>query len=155
MQIDFKTHNRQSLGFNQRNFLVKAINFSWYLQYQIESKYKFFYGGSPKVSSTLLLAEIVYKSEWGLHPVSRDDEKWGNNLALLEVDKYWTHKTICEKYKAFSDWESFGTHWSDIIVMHKKLEGYTLDLLENSCYDSNRKELILLYNLKEFELNER
>lgn len=143
----------------QRRFLVKAVNFSWYLVEQVKAKTKFRFGKPAEVSSTLILSEILYKSEFGDHPMSglaypEKSRKWANNLTLMPADIYWIGKTNEYEgvlYKAFEDWEAFGLHFSDGLAFHKgKINPFLLQNLGNSVYNS----LIDNYSLRDYEFGE-
>lgn len=142
----------------QREFLVKSINFSWWITQQAQFKLNFFYQQEPHLSSTLILAEILAKSEFGEHPLSQPlcppkSSKFSNNLTLLETDTTWAGKTIKyldKEYKAFESWEEFGTCLSDLIAFRKGgfLNRYLMSNLPTTEYN----ELIKNYRLEDFEL---
>jgi hypothetical protein len=144
------------LGKSQKEFLFKAIVFSQYLAEQIENKLSLFYGVEVGISSTTILAEILYKSEFGEHPLAQEtypikSTKWANNLTLLELDESWNSKFLKydgKFFKSFCSWESYATHLSDILVFRKEFNKYLMSTTPPTEYNI----LIENYNLKEFEI---
>lgn len=130
----------------EREFFAQALAFSHYLYRQIVCKSKFF--GKPiKITSTQILAELLYKSEFGSHPLCKEkypekEGKWSNNLACLGLDGTWNGKSLKYEgkfYKTFKDWSDFGTHYTDLIVFHN---------YPTMCYD----RLIETYSLGDYEI---
>lgn len=139
--------NTKVLPKAERQFFVQAVAFSHYLYNQIVAKSSFF--NKPiRVNSTQILAEILFKSEFGVHPLCKEkypekEGKWSNNLTCLELDGSWNGKSLKYQdkfYKSFKDQESFGVHWTDMIVFHSKSP--------TICYTS----LIDTYNLGDYEI---
>lgn len=139
----------KALPKQEREFFAQALTFSHYLYNQIVAKSNFF--GKPlRTSSTAILAEILYKSEFGTHPLCKEkypekDGKWSNNLTCLELDGSWNGKSLKYEgkfYKTFKDWEAWGVHYTDMLVFHTLKSPTT-------CYDS----IITTYSLRDFEIN--
>lgn len=156
-------NHHTSLTKEQQEFLDKSISFSWYLQEQTKLKLQFFKKNNSKISSTLLLAEILDRSKLGEHPLSKekyppvkDGSKWANNLTLVELDEFWVGKFIKYEntfYKSFKTWEEFGVHFTDTLVFHKGiLDRFLFDNYLSGMYNSERKLLIETYALGEFEI---
>lgn len=148
--------NRIALPKAEKQYLAWAITFSHYLYDQIRAKSSFFKRSLP-ISSTLILAEILFKSEFGSHPLCKEkypekDGKWSNNLTCLELDEHWNGKFLKYEgkfYKTFKTAEEWGIHHTDIIVFHQgKADPYLYKNLPTTCYTS----LIKTYNLGEFEI---
>lgn len=157
--LELNKGSRQILTPKHKDFLARVITFSWHLTQEIQNKYLFFNNSAVKISSSLILGEILYRSEWGEHPLAKErfpndkTGKWSNNLVLLESDAVWTSKFIeykGKKYKSFKDWGSFGTHFTDLICFNQNTS-YSFESLSTRCYDSNIQNLIENYDLKEFE----
>lgn len=129
----------------REEFFNKALDFAYYLVSEVNMKSSFFYQDMREVSSTLLLADILDKSQWGTHPLAQNrfpDPKKGkfcNNLLLLEIDKAWTSKTVTYrdvKYKTFEDWGSFATHLTDMLVFRQAFfDKYSYETLLNLDYN--------------------
>lgn len=139
--------NTKVLPKAEREFFVQAVAFSHYLYNQIVAKSSFF--NKPiRVNSTQILAEILFKSEFGVHPLCKEkypekDGKWSNNLTCLELDGSWNGKSLKYEgkfYKCFKDWESFAVHWSDMIVFHSKTPTMEYNGLITT-YDLSRYEI--------------
>jgi flagellum-specific peptidoglycan hydrolase FlgJ len=117
---------RSNLVKSQRDFLSKLIPLCRLISEWTYSKSEFIGVRSPRgVSTSLLLAEILLKSDWGTHPISQMDffNKYSNNLSLELADDDWKGKshTFREvKYKAYRDWESYGVSRSDEFVFNEK-----------------------------------
>lgn len=150
------------LPLRQQQFFVRAAEFSFYLSGQVQNKRQFMYGDTSRVSSTLLLAEILLQSRFGEHPLAGEkypekEGKWANNLALLELDESWTGKWIkYDKviYKSFKNWLDFGTNWTDILAFRRgEVSPYLLDRLVNNEYTGDIQLIIDSYHLKDYEIH--
>lgn len=140
----------------KKEFLQKAINLSWYIAQEVADKTMFFHGEEQMVSSTLILADILEKSDWGAHPLAQErypDLKKGktcNNLTLLETDKAWDAGIAVyegKNFKNFQDWGAFATHLSDMISFRPTvLKVYFYD--PTKWYD---REIIQKFNLGVYE----
>lgn len=133
-------------------FLEKAIQFSWHVANEVDLKHQFFKGAPLKASSTLILQDILKRTEWGAHPLAQEKYlgtlKDANNLLLMENDSAWTNKTVKHEgkvYKSFPNWSALSTHISDLIVFRPSYQDQYL--LSTRVYTKD----ILKYGLEEFE----
>jgi hypothetical protein len=71
---------------------------------------------------SILLAEYIYKSDWGAHPLAKEP---ANNPLLLELDTDWDGKVIKHEgkyYKQFRELMDCAVTFSDDIVFSGKYE---------------------------------
>ena len=83
-------------------------------------------------SAILFAAVVIEATDWGTHPLSREEYrgKLANNLTLLPSNSWWDGKKILYKdkeYKLFSSWEEFCIHFSDLVVFDKKYKDILLE----------------------------
>ena len=107
----------------QREFTTRLTPWSWFIQGQTAIKAKEFRGMVDAVGlqSVSFILYVVYQSNWGEHPVSREtfQSKDANNLTLLPSNEWWNGrvgKYEGQEYKLFDSWEEFCVHFSDYIV---------------------------------------
>jgi len=145
----------------QKIYLIKSIDYSWYLWNQTVAKFHFFKGHCEPISSTLILAELLLKSEFGEHPLAQEvyppkTTKGANNLMLLENDTSWTGKLLKyegKEYKSFANWEEFGVHFTDLLVFRKnEIHPYLYKNLLGNEYNKEKIELVTNYCLEDFEI---
>jgi flagellum-specific peptidoglycan hydrolase FlgJ len=77
------------------------------------------------VSSILFVVEVIDKSNWGSHPLAREEFKSrpANNLTLMKSNEFWDGRKVRfdgEDYKMFDSWEDFCNHYSDQMVFPRK-----------------------------------
>lgn len=128
------------------------LHHSYLIASDVYTKGMFFFQQEIKVSSTLILMDML--KNWG-HPATLSkfkDLKKGrpaNNLLLLEVDPSWTSQDVLKgddgkKYKAFADWGAHAVHVSDLICFRQSYKDkYNFSRFEDLCYDidTDLKEL--------------
>lgn len=118
---------------------------------EAELKLQFFKQESTKISSTLILLDLL--KCWG-HPLTASRYRCpkkgrpANNLLCLPADSSWNQEFIKGddglKYKSFSDWGSFAVHLSDLICFRQSYKDkYNFRRFEDLCYDidTDLKEL--------------
>lgn len=121
----------------------KLLHHSYLIASEAEVKISFFRQENFKVSSTLILLDLL--KNWG-HPASQSrfkDPKKGrpaNNLLLLEVDSSWTSQDVLKlddkKFKAFEDWGAHAVHVSDLICFRDAYrQRYSYSKFSLICYD--------------------
>ena len=114
------------------------------------------------VLPSIILSDILLMSDYGKHPISKDDcnNKYSHNLALLKVDARWKGKVNIfeeESYRAYKNWRYFGEDYSDYLTFSRKFDNLLIsnnfidqaahlsfDKPSSSCY---HKEMIKVYNL--------
>lgn len=123
----------------------KLLHHSYLVASEAELKLNFFKQEDTKISSTLILLDLL--KNWG-HPVTKSRfgcQKKGkpvNNLLLLEVDSSWNQNFVKfedKKFKSFEDWGASAVHVSDLICFR---EAYK----QKYCYS---KFLLMCYDIEE------
>ncbi len=145
------------LGRPQREFFFQAIALSHHLHNQLKCKLGLFYGFDEEISSTILLAEILYKSEFGDHPLAqpfypKKSTKFANNLTLLEVDSSWEGKKLKwdgKEYKSFESFDDFCVHWTDLLTFRR---GMINNYLISADPPNEYSMIIENYRLGDFEI---
>lgn len=126
------------------DYLEKLIPLSRLISDWTRMKAEFIYLDSPGgIDSTIILAEILIRSEWGDHPVSREfvqgeKTKYSNNLSLLECGEHWRGKSNLYEgisYRAYKDWKVFAVDYSDHLTFSR---GYDEVLQETDFLDQIR-----------------
>lgn len=128
----------------------KLLHHSYLIASEAQTKIGFFKQSNSKVSSTLLLLEML--KNWG-HPVTKTrfgcqkKGKFANNLLLLEVDNSWNQNFVRHediKYKTFADWGAHAVHVSDLLCFRPNFfNKFSLSTLE-LCYDNIDEEILRL-----------
>lgn len=151
--------SRALLTAKKLEFLEKAIKLSWRVYDKVRVDTAFVYGNPKKISSSLILAELLEKSNFGEHPLAQEKDpgsnKPANNLTLMPFDRKnkscWKGKHITYKgkdYKSFSDWDEFCLTFSDQISFHEYGDKFLFENLLTMGYNS----LIDYYDLEDFEI---
>lgn len=119
----------------------QLLHHSYLIASDVYTKGLFFHQQERKVSSTLLLLEMM--KNWG-HPCTlpkyRDLKKGrpANNLLLLQAEPSWNQGFIKEgdlKFKAFESWADHAIHVSDLLTFRPNFfNKYSLSRLD-LCYD--------------------
>lgn len=126
----------------QAEFLDKLIPLAHLVQNYVFNKVPFtnleYSPGGLYPSVTV--AEILIQSNWGDHPVSKDDmlyntakgvsKRYSNNLTLLEVSEGWKGKSNPYEgkvYRAYKDWQTFAADFSDYIVFSGKFDSVLIE----------------------------
>ncbi len=112
-------------------FLRTIVPWTLYLNSQTRLKAKIikrvsFIGVYP----SLVLADILIKSEFGKNPIAKEifRGRQSNNLTLMPVDEVWSGdktKFLGTFYKMFETWEDFFIHWSDLLIFRCNLQNST------------------------------
>lgn len=118
------------------DFIRKVIPLSQLISEWTQAKSEFVGIQSKNgIFASLVMAEIVIQSEWGLHPIAKYQfktvkdstgnysTKYSNNLVLLQPEpgqkvKVNTYNDI--DYIAFKDWKTFAIGYSDHLVFSGK-----------------------------------
>jgi hypothetical protein len=142
---------------DREEFFQNALQASICAAKEAELKLAFFKQQDLKVSSTLILVDILEKSDWGAAIPAKPRYKCPkkgrpfNNLLSLEADSSWTSKVATidgKKLKMFDDWGAFISHLTDLICFRESYYSkYSLKTLEKSCYDQNIMKFL------EYEVN--
>jgi hypothetical protein len=148
--------NRKNLSTDQLDFLEKAIPLSWKIYSNVRLQTAYFYGKAYNLSSTLILLDLVAKSDFGRHPLALEREpksnKLANNLTLIKHPRKEKGKSILwegDLYRSFNDWDDFSVTFSDTISFKRAVaKEYLFDKLSTNLYNS----LIDVYNLENFEI---
>lgn len=171
--INLESYNRNSLSLDQQDFLTKIVPLSQLISNWIVGKCQF--ANKPTrhgIFPSIIMSEIILKSEWGSHPISKSEynNKYSNNLTLLEADKFWNgkkQKFENKSYKAYKDWGSWSVDFSDYIVfsgefdrtlkctdVSSQIPQWGLTNSNSACYNREYSGLIDLtidfYNLNQF-----
>lgn len=157
MYIDMTCDNRGSLTQNQKEFLERVIPWAKFIQDQTQAKAHVFKNiPSPfGIYASVVLADIIVKSNWGEHPLSQPTykRKAANNLCLLEATPEWSNEQIKyegTEFKLFENFESFSIHYSDLIIF----SGNFKPLLDTASLEK-QTQLMGLYNHSLESYNER
>lgn len=121
----------------------KLLHSSYLVASEAELKLQFFKQDHTKISSTLILLDLL--DCWG-HPLTASRYRCpkkgrpANNLLCLPADPSWNQEFIKGddglKYKSFSDWGSFAVHLSDLICFRESFkEKYSYAKYLLMCYD--------------------
>ena len=109
-------------------FLENLVNLAVFIRRQVRHKCSM--ANTAKVAKqaifpSVITAFLIYQSDWGRHPVSRDkfsasetESLHGNNLGLLEIGPFWQRDKIKHEnktYCSFGNWRSFAVTFSDKI----------------------------------------
>ncbi len=132
----------------KEEFFQKALELTYHIVTDSYDKFALFFQAELKVSSVLLLVDILENSDWGSNGPSKQrfpcpkKGKECNNLLLLETDSSWNSGALIwegKKYKTFVDWGTFAVHVSDMLVFRPSFFAkYSEDLFnEKVCYDKN------------------
>lgn len=162
--------NRESLNIDQRNFLAKLIPTIQLIQIWSMDKADFEnIKTEVGVLPSIVLIDILLASNWGNHPISREEynKKYSNNLTLMESNAYWfgkKHKYDDKEYKAYKDWGAFCVDYTDYIAFSglfdkllrtKDQEGQLVQLAltkeDPKVYQARGETLIDFYSLGEFD----
>lgn len=112
----------------QREFTTRLTPWAWFIQGQTALKAREFRGIEEAVGlqSVAFILYVLYQSNWGEHPVSRETfkAKDANNLTLLPANEWWNGRAAKYEgveYKLFDSWEEFCVHFSDYVVFSNDL----------------------------------
>lgn len=116
---------------------------SYLIASEAETKLAFFKQEDTKISSTLILLDLIENFN---HPVAQARHKCpkkgrpANNLLCLLADSSWNQDIIKgedgAKYKAFPDWGAHAVHVSDLICFRNSYkEKYSYSKFSLICYD--------------------
>lgn len=126
MVINLRSANRNSLSIDQKEFLIKALPWSYTIsEWIIDQAALRRLAIKNTLSPHLVLADILVESQWGSSPISKPlmDKKYANNLAALEATPSWQGKVQeyeGKKYKSYKDWVHFASDYAEHIVYNKK-----------------------------------
>lgn len=129
MIIPTTTYNRYRLSAEEKEFFLRIIPLAKLISDWTYHKADFAGVPSPYgMAPSLVCAEIFLKSDFGKHPLSQANynNKYSNNLTLMEVSKNWKGKAQDyedKQYKAFKDWYDFATEYSDYICFSGNFNG--------------------------------
>ncbi len=168
--VDPTRYKRSGLSLTRREFLIRMVPLAGFVQQQTMGK-AMVTGKQTTVGvyASLIAAHIIFKSEWGEHPVART--LWNsipaNNLALIEAHRYWKKLKILhgeKEYRGYKNWREFAIDFSDDLAWHPE---YYDVLLENNLvqqiekmslregvpkdYCANIALIIRDYGLREFD----
>ena len=167
--VDPEKYMRSRLDSKQREYLLRIVPLAGFVQQQTMNKAmatnKYTEVG---VYASLITAHIIYKSEWGTHPVSLTLWKSipANNLALIEAHKYWKKLKIIHdeiEYRGYKNWREFAVDFSDDLAWHperyklllcSELTDQIKDFAEyesDSSYFDKIVSIIKDYGLREFD----
>ena len=152
------------LAKEQKDFLLKLVPFSRFIQDQTKEKTDFFNIYSPLgLKASIFLGYSIIQTNWGAHEITLY-----NNLLLLEKDERWKGKVIeleDKVYKKFSNWHEFCSYYTDLLIFQCEFrEAFAQDTFEGqlkafipasklpSDYYEKIYQLVLDYNLDEFDL---
>ena len=169
MFINIIKYNRNTLSDLEKLFLLKIVPIARLIQKWTKNKAEFVNKlSSHGIFSSIIIANIILKSEWGRHPISQEkfDGKYSNNLLLIKSNKFWTGRTHIyqnNQYKAYKDWEEFCVDYSDWVVfsglydkvldssiLEDQISFYVSAELLDLVYNTKIKNIIDYYNLREF-----
>jgi len=170
MRYDLENFNRNSLTLEQQIFLCKIIPLAQLIQDWIINKAQFAKKPSKfGLFPSLVISEIIIQSQWGEHVLSKEEynNRYSNNLCLLESDKFWIgkkHKYQDKVFRAYKDWGNFATDFTDYVVfsglfddilksnnLEDQLIWWGRTKQDSSSYSGNMELLISFFNLKEFD----
>lgn len=169
MIISLTKHNRNLLNKQQQDFFTKIVPLAIKIQKWTYFKASFLNIQCPRgFLPSITLADAILASNWGDHPISKPEyeNKYSNNLSLMEAGEYWkgkTHEYEEKTYRAFSDWHSWGITYSDELTFSRsfdlallcvkeddQVKAYAFDKEHPNKYYHDIKSLISDYNLSEF-----
>lgn len=166
MFLDPKRYKRSDLTQDQMEFLVRLMPFGRLIQKMTWEKCGI--TRVPSVSglcSSLIMADIILKSDWGTHRAARKE----NNLSLLEKTEYWKGRATeidGVTYRSYSSWLDFSIDVTDEMTFYEKrryeplLSASNLDLQIDrlatlhpldTTYSGRIEEVIEQYGLWEFD----
>lgn len=120
--------------------------------------------------ASLTIADILYRSDWGKHPLSKPEfgSRYSNNLSLIQAGAAWkgkVHEVEGVKYRAYKDWREYGIDLSDTICFSRRhdralaclyfsdqLRLYAAECGEPKEYNKAVLGLYKTYSLSEFNL---
>lgn len=168
MKVDLNKFNRSCLSNEQKEALVLLSNLSILISDWITAKCKFL-GKPGKLSTSIILGDLIIESEFLTHPLSHPmlGNRNSNNITKIEVDSTWSGKVLeyeGNSYKAYRDWTHFASDYSDRLCFTDKYDdmlvqediGKQLELFSSfkknpKCYNGKVEALIDFYYLGELD----
>lgn len=166
MQIDAKRYKRLGLPDQAVSFLKAVIPFARIVQQYTFEKARHLRIATPiGLSASIVTAEIIHKSKWGLHEVAAK----GSNLMLLEADEFFRGKALTfegRKYRTYDTWLDFCIDYSDEVTFQQRhiyervllarnvdeqLDRLAEIQIEPTSYHRTIEEMIEGYGLWEFD----
>ena len=123
------------------------------------------------ISPSLLLAELIFRGDWGNHPLSKEQlnkKLPANNPLLLEMDTEWEGKVLQYEGKyyksfkelmdmavAFSDDLSFFGRYDELYLikdLNSQIKMFCLNSPDFSLHVAKLSAIIEFYDLQDFEV---
>jgi hypothetical protein len=169
--VDVAKSGRASLHEAEKEFFLQLVPLAVYISEQSGGKAKWLrhFANPVGMKPSLVMADIIYQSQFGNHPVAqkRCGNKPCNNLALVEPGKYWYGITVYHKgreYRAYRDRETFAVDMSDYLSLsglfdkvitesnlEAQIRNYAINKRSPNGYCVRIKDLIDQYALTEFD----
>lgn len=128
MLINTDTYNRHLLTTESKIFLKKLVPLSYVVSQWTFDKGLFLNITTVRgILPSIILADILLMSNNGTHPISKEDcnSKYSNNLALIQVDRFFTGKSNIyegKTYCAFKTWREFAEYYSDFLTFSRRFD---------------------------------
>lgn len=171
MHIEMSRSNRSSLHEAEKEFFTRVIPIAAYISQQSAGKAKWLRRMNDPVGilPSLMIADILFQSSFGQHPVSlkRLKNKPSNNLSLIEAGKHWYGSSVeyrGKEYRAYKDLAAYSIDCSDYIALSglydklltesdldTQIRVYATNKRSPNGYCARIKDMIQLYQLEEFD----
>lgn len=128
MLISLTKYNRETLSKPEQDFLVKLVPLARKIQEWTLMKADFLGTPCPRgVLTSITLADILYRSEWGAHPLCKPEHnnRYSNNLSLLEAGQHWKGRVQeyeGKRYRSYKDWRECGLDISDDLTFSRSYD---------------------------------
>lgn len=128
MLISTESYNRYLLSPTEKEFFKRLVPLSYIINEWTWTKAHFL--GLPSkygVLPSIILADLLLMSENGNHPISKEDynNKYSNNLALLESGSNWQSKSNVyenKSYRAYKNWRYAAEDYSDYLTFTRQFD---------------------------------
>jgi hypothetical protein len=172
VKVQFHKFTRHELTVEQRIFLQsvlsQCVNASNWIALKAGSRGVL---AAVGIRPSVLCADIILRSNWGTHPVSKlkCNRHSANNLSLVEATGRWLEGKKClvfedKPYRSYSSWEAYFDDISDLYGMSGMLDTvlnyydtrrqiYSFSqIMREEGYGDQMIKLVIKYGLDEFDL---